>query len=95
MKTRTRKNHTFTTIRVKVPHACNQKIREAEQLSAGYGLPVDFGKGDSDGILYGYFNDNVVVKCFEANDYNRMGMVSSFLGTIAERFCASKNGFLS
>lgn len=78
---------TFKSIRRHVLGSANSFLKQVQRGSAGYGLHVDFSKGDHANRLNGFFTETGVVGMIEGKDYDNLDMVFPFVGAIIDRCC--------
>lgn len=65
----------------------NQLLRDVECHSERCGLHVDFAKHNSSDTLNVFFNETGFIGMLEAKPYDKIDLVSPFIGAIADRFC--------
>lgn len=65
----------------------NVFLRYLQRDSPAYDLRVDLSKWEAVGKMSGVFNIEGVSSILEASDYDRVDLVSSFLGKIVDRCC--------
>lgn len=71
--------------------AWNKFFQEVERTSINRDFHVDFSEERRTNILNGFFNKRDVIDMLEAKDYDRIDMVSPFMGEIVERLCGFDN----
>lgn len=80
----------FNTIRKEILHCLNKLLRNVQRSSSGYGLHVDFSKGETAGRLSGFFTETGVVGMLEAQNFDTLDMVAPFLGAVVDTCCGTE-----
>lgn len=78
---------TFESVPKTVLLACSEFIRDVEHLFVRNWLHVDFAKGNSLDMLSEFFNETGIVGILEAKDYDKIDLVSPFIGAIIDQLC--------
>lgn len=80
----------FNFIRKEVLHTLNKLLACIQRSSSGYGLQVDFSKGETSGRLSGFFTEDGVIGMLQAKHFDTVDMVAPFLGAIVDMCCGSE-----
>lgn len=90
MKKDSEKPH-HSPIRKTVLCACNKFPHEIGRTLIGYELHVDLSKRVKTDKLNGFFNETGVIGMLENRVFDKIVVVSSFIGTILDRLCELEN----
>lgn len=68
----------------------NVFLKETELKSSGYGITIDFSKGDAvSACSSGLLLETGLVRMLEAYDYDSLDQIFPFLGALADVFCCN------